>query len=55
MMSFLDGSVRLEKSGGIVCDRSSMHMIPGKPSVANAGWIWPDHPQSLLHSTLHAT
>jgi hypothetical protein len=43
-MTFLDGSVRVEKSGLRVCDRYSFHLLPLRPSVANSGSHWPDYP-----------
>ena len=42
VLSFLDGSARKEKSGLIVCDRYSMHMIP--IDDPNSTWRWPFNP-----------
>ncbi|MBY0312251.1 MAG: prepilin-type N-terminal cleavage/methylation domain-containing protein [Phycisphaerales bacterium] len=41
-LSFLDGSVRIERSGLLVNDRYSFHLLPMRPQVANAGWQWPE-------------
>jgi hypothetical protein len=43
-MSFLDGSARVEATGLLICARYSFHMVPLRPSFANGGGHWPDHP-----------
>lgn len=42
VFGFLDGSVRIEKSGLRECGAYSMLMAPGRPP--NSGWTWPSHP-----------